>query len=137
MSTTGRRTVTGSGCSNGLGCRGGSASAGIFVTVTVRHKVVYVPLDDIVGADRNPKRHALDELGRSIDRFDCVEHGGRAGWRIAVSGYDDDFVLPGWRCVRWMARRSMGRASGATRNTANRQRERVWFSPGCVGGLGG
>lgn len=36
-------------------------------------KLEYLPLDGIVGADVNPKRHALGSLGKSVARFGYIE----------------------------------------------------------------
>jgi ParB-like chromosome segregation protein Spo0J len=38
-----------------------------------RRRLELVPLSAITGADKNPKRHASEQLGTSIDRFGYVE----------------------------------------------------------------
>jgi hypothetical protein len=38
-----------------------------------RRRLELVPLSAITGADKNPKRHASEQLGSSIDRFGYVE----------------------------------------------------------------
>lgn len=57
--------------------------------------------------------------------------------RIALCGYEGEHVMPGWTCFEWAAQGgySNQRKSGA--GYANRLRERVWFSPGCLTGAQG
>jgi hypothetical protein len=43
------------------------------VTTTDTRRLEYVPLDDLQPAARNPKRHDLPAIGRSIDTFGYVE----------------------------------------------------------------
>lgn len=53
------------------------------------HRIVYEPLHDLVGADRNPKRHDEPALRSSVDRFGFVEPivvDGRTGKLVAGHG---------------------------------------------------
>jgi hypothetical protein len=64
----------------------------------------------------------------------CKANGDNPLLRIALCGYADEAHgddLPGWECVKW-------RAGGGYNNIgdgANRERERIWFSPACVPAL--
>jgi hypothetical protein len=53
--------------------------------------------------------------------------------RLALCGYDDEHVMPGWECVEWKARGGYGsqRKAGRDKNE-NCRRERIWFSPHCL-----
>jgi DNA adenine methylase len=56
--------------------------------------------------------------------------------RIALCGYEGEHTMPnGWRCVEWKAKGGYGsqRRNGKNENAA---RERIWFSPHCLGGKG-
>lgn len=57
----------------------------------------------------------------------CRENGGNPKLRIALCGYEGEHDLPGWDCFAWKARGGYGSGNG------NPERERVWFSPHCVG----
>ena len=49
-------------------------------------------------------------------------------WRIALAGYDDEHAElqeHGWSVLRWRARGGFG-------NDRTSERERLWFSPGCL-----
>ena len=60
------------------------------------------------------------------------EHGNDPLMRIALCGYAGEYDLPGWECVAWKARGGYGAAKGAA-GKDNRHRERIWFSPHCLG----
>lgn len=66
----------------------------------------------------------------------CVEYGHDPRYRIALCGYEGEghevLEQSGWRRVSWTPRRGWSKASA--RGGANRQRERIWFSPACVHG---
>jgi len=49
--------------------------------------------------------------------------------RIALCGYEGEHDLPGWDCVAWSAGGGHGNRAG----NQNRHRERIWFSPHCLG----
>jgi hypothetical protein len=50
--------------------------------------------------------------------------------RIALCGYEGDHNIPSsWECVEWKASGGYGRSA---RGKANRDRERIWFSPHCL-----
>lgn len=43
------------------------------MTISDQRRLEYVPLDELIPAEHNPKRHDLPAIGRSIDRFGYVE----------------------------------------------------------------
>jgi hypothetical protein len=63
----------------------------------------------------------------------CLERGDNPMMRICVAGYDTDgyAVLEGhgWEVVAWQAQ---GGYSNRSKGNKNKNRERLWFSPGCV-----
>lgn len=70
----------------------------------------------------------------------AIEHGTDTRLRIVYCGYEDGFVWPAdWRVVPWKAQGGYGnkRKAGAKvdrtgGNNANRLRERLWLSAGCL-----
>lgn len=60
----------------------------------------------------------------------AIENGENPNFRIALCGYDGEHAMPeSWECVAWKAH---GGYSRSERGIANRERERVWFSPHCL-----
>ena len=77
-----------------------------------------------------------DELDRLRDEVLawCVERGADRRMRICLACYEDDGyeVLErdhGWRVESWTANGGYGNRSG---NKDNRERERLYYSPGCL-----
>ena len=102
---------------------------------TFKHGLTGVFLDPPYTADagRNADLYATDDL--SIGHEVCawaVASGENPLLRIAVCGYEGEYVFPGdWECVAWKAAGGYGsRADGAGRD--NCLRERIWFSPHCL-----
>ena len=61
----------------------------------------------------------------------CEERGDDPGLRIALCGYDGTWEPPEeWTVFGWAARPASFGTPAA--NTANRLRERIWFSPHCL-----
>jgi DNA adenine methylase len=60
----------------------------------------------------------------------ALEHGDDPLFRIALCGYEGEHQMPAtWECVAWKAH---GGYSRSERGVANRDRERIWFSPHCL-----
>ncbi len=62
----------------------------------------------------------------------ALEHGDDPLMRIALCGYQDEHgphMPPEWECVPWKAGGGYGRSE---RGKANREQERIWFSPQCL-----
>lgn len=80
-------------------------------------------------------RDALDELRDEVLAW-CRKYGDNKKMRIAVCGYDTDgyadLVQEGWREVRWKAHGGYANI-GNNHGKENAHRERIWFSPHCLG----
>lgn len=61
----------------------------------------------------------------------CKEYGEHPRVRIALSGYEGDYELPGWEVVAWKAHGGYANQNKDSDNE-NAHRERVWFSPSCL-----
>lgn len=60
----------------------------------------------------------------------ALANGDNPDLRIALCGYEGDHEIPAnWACVPWKAAGGHGRSA---RGQANRERERIWFSPHCI-----
>jgi hypothetical protein len=63
----------------------------------------------------------------------CLERGDSPQMRIAACGYEGEgyeaLVEKGWECVAWS---SQGGYANRNKKNRNRDRERLYFSPGCV-----
>jgi hypothetical protein len=62
----------------------------------------------------------------------CIANQDNPRYRIVLAGYEGEHDLPGWRVLKWKARRAYGNAHGETDNSANRMLERLWLSPNCL-----
>ena len=65
----------------------------------------------------------------------AIEHAENRNLRIALCGYDGQHDMPpDWQCIEWKAAGGYSStAANDTQGKANRHRERIWFSPHCVG----
>ena len=64
----------------------------------------------------------------------AIENGDNPLMRIALCGYEGEHVMPpDWECVPWKAKGGYGGQSQEHDNP-NAKRERIWFSPHCLGG---
>jgi hypothetical protein len=62
----------------------------------------------------------------------AVENGDHRDMRIALCGYEGEYEMPqSWDCVPWKARG--GYAASGGKAEENSYRERIWFSPHCLG----
>ena len=60
----------------------------------------------------------------------AIANGDNPDFRIALCGYDGEHEMPdSWECVPWKAH---GGYSRTERGKANRELERIWFSPHCL-----
>lgn len=84
-----------------------------------------------------PHQDTLFDVGQSTSdrvRAWAIEHGVDTKLRVALCGYDGEHdVLEkfGWDCVAWTAPGGYG---SRNKSNLNRFRERIWFSPHCLGG---
>ncbi len=63
----------------------------------------------------------------------AIENGDNPLVRIALCGYDGEHDMPSsWECVPWKAKGGYGGQS-KDHDNPNAKRERIWFSPHCLG----
>lgn len=102
-------------------------------TYTVQHGLTGVFLDPPYDSDYRTYANA-DPLLEAICAW-CVEAGQDSRFRIALCGYEGtfpiDLVAAGWRELAWTAKG--GRITTGGQSDANRKRERILFSPHCLG----
>ena len=85
-------------------------------------------------ADRDTNLYRRDSGTVAHDvREWAIEAGKRRDMRIALCGYEGEHVMPeSWECVEWKA--TGGYAGQGDAENVNAARERIWFSPACLGG---
>ncbi|EPX62560.1 hypothetical protein D187_008748 [Cystobacter fuscus DSM 2262] len=101
-------------------------------TVAIGNTAVFLDPPYSAEAGRDPSLYAQEDLdvAHSVREW-AIAHGDNPRFRIVLCGYEGEHQMPeSWRCVAWKA--SGGYAASAG-NTANARRERVWFSPHCLG----
>lgn len=106
-------------------------------SVTVGHGATGVLLDPPYAAEagRDLALYARDSGTVAHDvRAWAVEHGDDPLLRVALCGYEGEHAMPAsWSCVAWSAQGGYG-GQGSGRGRANKDRERIWFSPHCLSG---
>ncbi len=107
-------------------------------SVTHRHGVTGVFLDPPYAdtASRTEGLYSTDDLEVAhAVRAWAIEEGRNPLMRICLAGYDGEHELPeDWEVVEWKARGGFG-SQGDDEDgigRVNSQRERLWFSPGCI-----
>ena len=105
---------------------------------TTRHGLTGMFLDPPYGheANRDPNIYSKDCLNVAGDVLNyCVEHGDNPLLRIALCGYDGEHNILadryGWACVHWKANGGYAHL-GNGNGRINADRERLYFSPGCI-----
>jgi hypothetical protein len=99
-------------------------------SVTFRHGLTAVLLDppyDVDGTDFGESSSGISTAARDWARANQDN----PDLRIALCGYEDEThgsALPGWECVAWKP----GGGYNNLGDGANRQRERIYFSPHCL-----
>jgi site-specific DNA-adenine methylase len=86
-------------------------------------------------AARNPNLYAADDLNIAREvRSWAIEAGNNRELRIALCGYEGEHDMPdAWECIEWKAKGGYG-SQGDGNGRENAERERIWFSPHCLGG---
>lgn len=106
-------------------------------SVTWRHGITGMLLDPPYAdtADRAASLYREDSLSVAHDvRKWAIENGDNPLMRIALCGYEGEHDMPSsWECVPWKAKGGYGGQS-QDHNNPNAKRERIWFSPHCLGG---
>lgn len=103
--------------------------------VTTSNGITGVFLDPPYNAERTEGLYLEDSFSVStLVREWALENGNNRDLRIALCGYEGEHDIPSdWECVEWKARGGYDN-QGTGRSTANRKRERIWFSPHCLKG---
>jgi len=105
----------------------------VCTTATTHHGLTSVFLDPPYCSNRESHVYANEMTTESLQVRDwAVEHGDDERFRIALCGHEGEHDMPdSWDCVAWKGHGSWGlRSDGQGR--ANRDRERIWFSPHCL-----
>jgi len=99
-------------------------------SVTTYIGVTGVFLDPPYAHDLRERCYSEDHDISGEVRESAIENGENPEMRIALCGYEGEHKMPAsWDCVKWKAH---GGYSRSERGRANRERERVWFSPHCL-----
>lgn len=103
-------------------------------SVTVKHGVTAILLDPPYASDDHDVTYSTETGDVSADVHAwALEHGNNPNLRLALCGYDAGQPTPeGWTAVRWKARGGYGSQADG-RGRSNATRERIWFSPHCLG----
>lgn len=104
-------------------------------SVTLKHGMTAVFLDPPYAdtAERTNDLYRIDsETVAHAVREWATENGERPDMRIALCGYEGEHELPpGWTVQSWNAGDGFG--AQADERTENGKRERIWYSPACLG----
>lgn len=105
-------------------------------SVTFKHGVTGVFLDPPYAdtAERQDNIYATDSNTVAHDvREWAIANGDNKEMRIALCGYEGEHAMPdSWECVAWKGRGGYG-SQGDGSGRENSDRERIWFSPYCLG----
>jgi hypothetical protein len=103
-------------------------------SVTWRHGLTGVFLDPPYSEGADNLYGAGHDKSLSAEvRAWAIEAGKHPKMRVALAGYEGEHELPkGWRVASWKAKGGYGsqRQDGSNDNA---RRERIWFSPACLG----
>lgn len=101
-------------------------------SVTYKHGLSGIVLDPpYAQTERDDALYAEDGTFTEAVHAWCLANGDNPLLRIALCGYDGEYVLPGWRCVPWKANGGMSNQN-CDRDNQNKYRERLWLSPHCL-----
>ncbi|CAM5998727.1 unnamed protein product [Sphagnum balticum] len=105
-------------------------------SVTFKHGVTGVFLDPPYAdtAERQDNIYAMDsnDVAHRVREW-AINNGDNPELRIALCGYEGEHVMPeSWECVAWKGRGGYG-SQGTGSGRENADRERIWFSPHCLG----
>lgn len=107
-------------------------------TTTTKHGMTGVFLDPPYAdtANRDSNLYAVDclKVAHRVREW-AIANGSDPLMRIVLAGYEGEHQMPAdWRVIEWAAQGGYGHVSGDNESAgkANRFRERLWCSPGCV-----
>jgi len=107
-------------------------------SVTVKHGITAVFLDPPYGAEDREDLYRAESftVAREVTEW-CLENGSNPMLRIALCGYEGEthhaLEAAGWSVIAWKARGGYGSQGDDSRGRENSERERIWFSPACIG----
>ena len=103
-------------------------------SVTVHNGLTGVFLDPPYSSSEHDVTYAADEADVSAAvREWAIANGGHPQLRIGLCGYAGEHAMPAdWTEVAWKAQGGYG-SQGQGRGRDNAKRERIWFSPHCLG----
>ena len=104
-------------------------------SVTFKHGLTGVFLDppyaDTASRAKDLYREDSERVAHAVRAW-AIENGPNPLMRIALCGYEDEHEMPdSWAVYRWSAGDGFG--GQAVERTGNNDRERIWFSPHCLG----
>ncbi len=103
-------------------------------TPTLKHGLTGVFLDPPYDQDigRADVYNHEDPISQAVREW-AIEAGQSSLMRIALCGYEGEHEMPeGWTTYAWKAHGGYG-SQGETTGRDNAHRERIWFSPACLG----
>jgi len=106
-------------------------------SVTTKHGITAVFLDPPYGVEDRAEvyREESFTVAREVTEW-CLENGANPMLRIALCGYEGEthhaLEDAGWSVITWKAHGGYA-CLGKGRGRANAARERIWFSPACIG----
>jgi DNA adenine methylase len=105
-------------------------------SVTFKHGLTGVFLDppyaDTAGRQDNIYATDSKDVAHGVREW-AIANGDNPEMRIALCGYDKEHEMPdSWECVAWKGRGGYG-SQGNGSGRENADRERIWFSPHCLG----
>jgi len=105
-------------------------------SVTFKHGLTGVFLDPPYAdtAERQDNIYATDsnDVAHEVRKW-AIANGDNPQMRIAICGYEGEHDMPdSWECVAWKGRGGYG-SQGNGSGRENSERERIWFSPYCLG----
>ncbi len=100
--------------------------------VTSNHGITGVFLDPPYSETEGDGLYSADTSVAAAVREWAIANGDNPKLRIALCGYDGEHKMPpSWRALAWKAKG--GYAGQSALENVNARRERVWFSPHCLG----
>ena len=104
---------------------------------TWRHGLTGVFLDPPYDQEGRAEVYNHEDPVSQAVREWAIEAGKSPLMRIALCGYEGEHEMPeGWSTYAWKAHGGYGsqdKSGGEGRGLANAHRERIWFSPACIG----
>ncbi len=101
-------------------------------SVTWRHGLTGVLLDPPYQDGNMEYVAGHGNVSQDVAKW-AIENGNNPLMRIALCGYEGEHDMPSsWECVPWKAKGGYGGQS-KDHDNPNAKRERIWFSPHCLG----